>query len=85
MTPEARARRRARYLTGLAWHAGTYLTINIGFMALDLLGDRALSWSYWIIAVWGIALAFHGLAYLIDGTGLEDRKTRDYLRNRGTD
>ncbi len=85
MTPGARARRRARYLTGLAWHAGAYAILCIGFVGLDLLGDRALSWSYWIMAVWGIALAFHGLAYLVDGTGLEERRMRRYLRRRDAD
>ena len=85
MTAEALARRRARYLTGLAWHAGAYVILSACFAGLDLLGDRMFGWSIWIMAVWGLALAFHGLAYLVDGTGLEARRTRAYLRKRNVE
>lgn len=78
-TPESNARRRARYFTGLVWHAGTFLIINGFFWFLDAAGTGGLNWSLWITAMWGIALAFHALAYYVDGRQLEDRKTRQYL------
>ena len=78
-TPEARARQRARYLSGLLWHAGAFLIVNAFFWILDLAGGGGLDWAFWITGFWGLALAFHALAYLVDGRGLEERKTQQYL------
>jgi hypothetical protein len=78
-SPGERAARRAAYFTGLVWHAGTFVIINGFFLLLDFIGDGGINWSLWIIAVWGFALAFHVLAYLVDGTGLRDRKRQQYL------
>jgi hypothetical protein len=84
-TPEARARKRAKYLSGLIWHAGTFVIINVFFWTIDLAGSReGLQWSFWITAAWGLALAFHGLAYLVDGRDLEERKTQQYLESERT-
>ena len=76
--PELRARERAKYLTGLLWHAGTFVIINAFFWLLDGLGAGGINWSPWITLFWGLALAFHALAYWIDGRQIEDRKTREY-------
>ena len=74
------AERRANYLTGLLWHIGTFLIINGFFWALDLAtGAEGIQWAIWITAVWSFALAFHVLAYLIDGRQMKERKTRQYL------
>jgi hypothetical protein len=79
-TPEARARRRAKYLSGLLWHTGAFLIINAFFWMLDLmLGGGGVDWAFWITGVWGFALAFHALAYFIDGRGVEERKYEQYL------
>jgi uncharacterized membrane protein YhaH (DUF805 family) len=79
-TPEARARRRAQYLSGLLWHAGAFLIINAFFWILDFaVGAEGLNWSIWITALWGFALAFHALAYYVDGRQVEERKTQQYL------
>jgi hypothetical protein len=74
------ARRRAKYLTDLLWHVGAFLIINAAFWAMDLfLGQDGLQWAYWITIFWGIGLAFHVLAWLIDGRQLERRRTERYL------
>ena len=79
-TPEARARARAKYLTGLLCHAGTFVILNTFFWVLDLgLGAGGLDWAFWITGTWGIALAFHALAYYVDGRQLEERKTEQFL------
>lgn len=78
-TPEEMARERARYLSGLAWHAGAFLIINVFFWILDLGLGGGADWAFWITGAWGFALAFHGLAYLVQGRQLEERKTRQYL------
>ncbi|MFC6637290.1 hypothetical protein GV827_13050 [Sulfitobacter sp. JBTF-M27] len=79
---QALARRRAQYLAGLLWHTGAFVIISVFFVAIDLIGNRSLNWSFWTVAAWAFALAFHALAYLIDGSNLEERKTRQYLRSR---
>ena len=80
LTPEARARRRAKYLSGLIWHAGAFVIINAFFWILDLaLGESGLQWSFWITAAWGFALAFHVLAYFVDGRQLEANKSHQFL------
>ena len=76
--PEVQARKRAKYLTGLLWHVGTFIIINVFFWLLDGLGAGGINWSPWITLFWGVALAFHALAYWVDGRQIEDRKTREY-------
>lgn len=78
-TAEARARKRAKYLTGLVWHTGAFIIINVFLWLLDVVGGGGVQWAFWITAVWGFALAFHAVAYYVDGRGLEDRKTQEYL------
>jgi hypothetical protein len=77
---EARARRRARYLTGLLWHVGAFVIINAFFWLLDLAtGPPGIQWADWITLPWGFALAFHALAWFIDGRDLEARRAQQYL------
>ncbi len=80
-TPEERARKRGRYLSGLVWHAGTFLIINAFFWILDIAGYGGVNWAFWITGFWGFALAFHALAYFVDGRQLEERKYRQYLED----
>lgn len=80
LTPEQRAAKRAKYLTGLMWHAGTFVIINAFFWILDAWGGGGINWSFIITAAWGFALAFHALAYWVDGRQVEARKTEQYLR-----
>lgn len=73
------ARRRAEYLTGLMWHAGTFVIINAFLWLLDAWSGGGLGWSVIVTAVWGVALAFHALAYWVDGRQVEARRTEQYL------
>ncbi len=77
-TAEEAARRRARYLTGLIWHTGAFVIINALLWLLDAYGPGGVNWATWITAFWGFALAFHALAYIVEGRGLEARKRREY-------
>lgn len=78
-TLESRARGRARYLAGLVWHTGSFLIINTFLWLLDLLGPGGINWAFWVTAVWAFGLAFHALAYVVDGRQLEERKTQEHL------
>ncbi len=73
-THEERLRKRAHYLTGVIWHAGSFLVLSVFFVVLDLwVGRGGVQWASWIILFWALALAFHVLAYLIDGRRFEER------------
>ena len=81
-TPEMRARERAKYLSGLLWHIGAFIIINAFLWILDTgLGDGSLDWAFWITLFWGFGLAFHALAYFVDGRQVEERKTQEYLED----
>ena len=63
-----RTRTREEYLTGLQWHVGAFVILNAFFWILDLgLAGGGLDWAFWITGFWGLALAFHALAYLVAG------------------
>ena len=80
-TAEVRAAERAKYLTGLMWHTGTFVIINVFFWLLDAWGPGGVNWAFFITVAWGFALAFHALAYWIDGRQIEERKAQEYLRD----
>ena len=74
------ARARAKATVDLVWHVGAFVIVNAAFWVMDLaLGDGGLDWALWITALWGFALAFHVLTWLIQGRQLEARKARQYL------
>jgi hypothetical protein len=84
-TPEMPARMRARYLLGLLWLVGTFLIVNAFFWILDLgiAGLPGLQWAPWVSLMWGLALAFHALAYLVIDRQLEVRLTQRHLDEAG--
>ena len=79
-TPESRAQKRAKSYTGLLWHIGVFIVINAFFWILDLVtGAEGIQWAYWITIFWGLALAFHVVAYLVGDSGVEQRRYQKAL------
>lgn len=78
-TPEALAQQRAKYLADVLWHGGAFLIVNAFLWILDISQGGGLNWAGIVTVAWGFGLAFHVLAYLIDGRQLERRKTQQYL------
>jgi hypothetical protein len=79
-TPEERARKRAKAFTDLMWHIGVFVVINGFLWILDLAtGQEGIQWAYWITIFWGVALAFHVVAYLVGDSGVEERKYEEFL------
>ena len=76
---EAGARSRAKHLADLIWHIGAFIVINALFWILDFVGPGETTWSFWITAFWGVALAFHVLTYIMDNRNLRQREIRRYL------
>lgn len=68
-TPENRAARREGALTGVLWHAATFLIINAFLWFIDL-QQGGLEWAYWVTVSWGIAMAFHAAWYFITERGV---------------
>ncbi|HSG78439.1 MAG TPA: 2TM domain-containing protein [Acidimicrobiia bacterium] len=64
-TPEERARRRMRDFSSLMWHIGTYVVVNAFLWTVDLAAGGGLEFAFWTTIPWGLALAFHVLAYLL--------------------
>ena len=81
-SPEVRARRRAKALTDLYWHIGAFVIMNAFFWLLDAVTGGGITWAYWITIPWALALAFHVLAWFVDGRQVEDRATEKYLNDR---
>lgn len=80
---EARARKRARYLTGMLWHAGAFLIVNVFLWLIDLyVQGGGLDWAFWVTAAWGFGLAFHALAYFVDGRQVEERMIQRYVEEQ---
>ena len=83
---EEQARKRAKDYTDLIWHVGAFVIINAMLWLIDIAGGLGVNWAYWVTIFWGVGLAFHGLAYYVDGRQLEDRMTEEILeRDRETD
>lgn len=78
-TPEERAAKRADDLIGVWWHTAAFLVVNIFLWALDYVTGNGIQWAYWVTIAWGVGLAFHVIAYLIDDSGIQRRKYEQFL------
>lgn len=77
---EEQARARAKSLVDFLRHLGIFVIVNAFIWIQDYYIGGEIGWAYWVTIPWGMGLAFHGLAYLIEGRRLEDRKTEEYMR-----
>ncbi len=72
-TPEERAAQRVKDFTDVAWHAATYIIINV---FLWLIVPQA---AFWVSVGWGIGLAFHVAYYFIGDDGPQNRRYQAFL------
>jgi len=72
-TPEERARKRVNNFTGLMWHIASFVIVNA---FLWVIVPEA---AFWVTIPWGVGLAFHIAAYLLDDSGGQDRRYQRYL------
>jgi uncharacterized membrane protein (UPF0136 family) len=61
------------------WHVATFVIVNAFLWGIDIIKGGGLNWAYWVTITWGLGLAFHAAAYLLDESGLRDRKYRRFL------
>jgi hypothetical protein len=78
---EKRARQRAKSLVDFLWHLGVFVIVNAFVWMQDYFTGGGIEWAFWVTIPWGMGLALHGLAYLMEGRmgDFEDRKTKEYL------
>lgn len=57
---EARARKRAKDLRAFMQHLGTFVSVGLFFLIINLITDRHNLWFFWPLLPWGIGLAIHG-------------------------
>jgi apolipoprotein N-acyltransferase len=74
-----RAQRRAKALTDVIWHIGAFVILNGFFWLLDAITGGGITWAFWITIPWALALAFHLLAWYVQGRQIEERATDRYL------
>ena len=78
----AAATRRVERKIGFFIHASTYLVVNSGLIALNLLRTPAIFWAAAPLLGWGIGLLFHGLkVWMRVPTQWKQRMIEQEMRN----
>lgn len=76
---EEQARARAKSLVDFLWHLGVFVIVNAFIWWQDYYYTDGIGWAFWVTIPWGVGLAIHGLAYLLEASRFEDRKTKEYM------
>ena len=59
---------RTKIRRDFVWHLGTYLIMMAFFAAIAAMAGTGSTWVLWVAIPWGLAVAFHALATVVDGT-----------------
>jgi hypothetical protein len=79
------AERRVNARRGLLVHAGVYVVVNLGLVAINLATSPHYLWFVWPLFGWGIGLAAHAFAVLGALSGDHERAVQaemERLRRR---
>jgi hypothetical protein len=64
-------------------HLTSFVVVNVGLVAINLLFSRAALWFLWPLLGWGIGLLSHAAGvfrpFRIFPRGWEERKIREYM------
>jgi amino acid transporter len=81
-----RAERRVRELKDFYSHLTTYVLVCTLLVIIDVASSGSgsdtflgLTWAYWPIFGWGIAILFHAVSTFFKPTGWEERKVLQYM------
>lgn len=79
-----RARKRAKELRGFYSHLLTYVLVSTLLVFIDLADSSVtateflgLSWAYWPILGWGVAVVIHAINTFFGFNTWEERKTEE--------
>jgi hypothetical protein len=78
---------RVRALRGFYVHLMVYVTVILGLVAIDWLTEPpGLTWSYYPLVGWGVALAIHALTVFVAeglfGPDWEEHKVEELMRHK---
>lgn len=78
-TAEERAQRRFDEFAGLMWHLAAFIIVNAFLWGLDIIQGGGVQWAFWTTIPWGVGLAFHVAAYMLEGSRFKERKYQAFL------
>lgn len=78
-TAEERAQRRFDEFAGLMWHVAAFIIVNAFLWGLDIIQGGGVQWAFWTTIPWGVGLAFHVAAYMLEGSNFKERKYQSFL------
>lgn len=64
-------------------HLWTYLIVNAGLIGFDFLKDGRLTWAYWPVIAWGIAMAIHAYSVFFPSKRDYDEEYQKWKRKHG--
>lgn len=67
----------------LITHVGTYLAVNTGLMAMDWFQGGGITWAFWPILGWGIAVMIHVVSYVAGFSGDSQNEFDRWKDRRG--
>lgn len=78
-----KALKRVEDIKGFYGNVGAYISVNIGFIIINLLTSPNHLWFFWPMLGWGIGVIFHGMKVFnyvpFLGKDWEERKMKQFL------
>jgi F0F1-type ATP synthase assembly protein I len=71
-----KAEKRVTQRTVLLSHIGSYVVVNVFLVIIWALAGAGYPWFLWVMATWGLGLAFNIISYFAGGSRGEAAKDR---------
>lgn len=78
-----KAKKRVNEIKGFYGNLISYIVVNLGFLAINLLTSPEHLWFYWPMLGWGIGVLFHGMKVFdcmpFLGKNWEEQKIKEFM------
>lgn len=78
-----KAQKRVNEIKGFYRNLISYIVVNLGFLAINLLTSPGHLWFYWPMLGWGIGVLFHGMKVFdcmpFFGKDWEEQKIKEFM------
>lgn len=78
-----KAQKRVNEIKGFYRNLISYIVVNLGFLAINLLTSPEHLWFYWPMLGWGIGVLFHGMKVFdcmpFFGKDWEEQKIKEFM------
>lgn len=78
-----KAQKRVNEIKGFYGNLISYIVVNLGFLAINLLTSPKHLWFYWPMLGWGIGVLFHGMKVFdcmpFLGKDWEEQKIKEFM------